>query len=196
MPEIILKNFDFVALTCINSRKSIVCDDIKDLLSKHKFRQKILKMTPQNSSIKLPAQPYSEKQGFILWEPKNMPGRCAFMATLSDGWATLIHNMGMTYKHECLKIRISKATVLYPICELLYYKSGTERRFIRSMKDEPRWEFYQKGKPLSFEKVDNYNKRRIKDRFTEELLLEYLLSIGWNLREELFWQTEKPYYKM
>jgi hypothetical protein len=196
MPEIIAKNRDFIALTCIKSSAFSVCTSIKDLLAKHNYPQRIVEVAPQSSSFELPAQPYNGKRGFILWEPKNANDRCAFMATFLDGWATLIHNMGTTYEHECLKIRISSATVTYPICELLYYIGGKEKRLIRSMKDEPRWDFYQKGEPFQFEKLDYYNKRRIKDRFTEELLLEYMLVMGWNLRDETFWKTESPYFRM
>ena len=183
-------------MTCINSSAFSVCNSIKDLLAQHNYPKSIVEVNPQKSSFELPAQPHSGKQGFILWEPKNATGRSAFMATFSDGWATLIHNMGTTYKHDCLKIRISSVTAIYPICELFYYEGGEEKRLIRSMKDEPRWEFYQKGAPLQFEKLDYYKKRRIKDRFSEELLLEYLLMMGWNIRDEIFWKTEIPYYRM
>jgi hypothetical protein len=199
MPDIIIRNRDFIALTCINSKSLDVCRDIEDLFHKSGNDKNILELDPQNSSFELPDQPYtpySGEMGFILWEPKNTPDKCAFMATFEDGWATLIHNIGINYKHECLNIRISKITVTYPICEFLYYQSGVEKRFIRSMKDDPRWEFYQKGESLSFEKLNYYNKRRIKDRFTEKLLLEYMNILGWDISENKFWDTEKPYYKM
>ena len=106
-----------------------------------------------------------------------------------------VDHIATKYRHDCLSIRVSSTMEEYPICELQYYEHGKEKRFIRSMKDEPKWEFYQKGKQLTFEKPDHYNKRRIKDRFNEELLLEYLHALGWDIRKNTFWETEKPYYK-
>ena len=194
MPDTILKNRNFISLTCMNSPITSVCKDIEDLLFKHSFKLKIIKVDPQNTILEMPYQ-NQNKIGFILWEPKNTNIGCAFMVTIQDGWYTLIYNIATKYRHDCLSIRVSSTMEEYPICELQYYEHGKEKRFIRSMKDEPKWEFYQKGKQLTFEKPDHYNKRRIKDRFNEELLLEYLHALGWDIRKNTFWETEKPYYK-
>ena len=126
MPELILKTRDYLALTCINSEIETVCNDIKDLLSKYKYKLKIIETLPESSSIELPDQPYNAKQGFLLWTPIERPGGCAFMATNSDGWSTLMYNMGTIYRHECLKMRISSPSVMYPICELAYYRNGAK----------------------------------------------------------------------
>ena len=195
MPDTILKNRNFVSLTCINSPIASVCKDIEDILNKHGFKLKVIMMNPHKTSFTLPDQQQS-KSGFVLWEPKNADTRCAFMATIYDGWYTLIRNIATKYKHDCSSIRVSSMAMEYPICELQCYVNGDHRRLIRIMKDGPRWDFFTMGTPLSFEKTENYKKRRIKDRFTEELLLEYLLIQGWDIKGNNFWETSKPYYRV
>lgn len=49
------------------------------------------------------------------------------------------------------------------------------------------WIFKTQGKELSFEKPENYSAKRVKDRFTPELLEEYLLAMGIRAFDEHFY---------
>ena len=46
------------------------------------------------------------------------------------------------------------------------------------MNDGGRWVFEQSGEPYPFEKLDAYERSRKRDRFTRELLEEYLQHFG------------------
>ncbi|WP_157362223.1 hypothetical protein [Haloechinothrix halophila] len=52
------------------------------------------------------------------------------------------------------------------------------RRLIRAACDRGRWSFGTEGEPFDFEEVENYSKRRIRDRFTPEMLERYLRALG------------------
>jgi len=55
---------------------------------------------------------------------------------------------------------------------------GNER-VIMALKED-RWIFYQKGKPLPFEDLSLYDKRKIKDRINLDVIINYLQEIGIN----------------
>lgn len=47
-------------------------------------------------------------------------------------------------------------------------------RVVSASNDGGRWVFDQFGEPFPFEKVERYQERRVRDRFTFEMLKEYL----------------------
>lgn len=51
-------------------------------------------------------------------------------------------------------------------------------RVIYAVNDGGPWEFGQFGEPLPFEETERYRARRIKDRFTLEMLRDYLQELG------------------
>lgn len=56
---------------------------------------------------------------------------------------------------------------------LMYVRTIDAGRF-----DSGRWEFLTWGTPQPFEDTDAYGRKRIRDRFTREMLLDYLLALG------------------
>lgn len=55
----------------------------------------------------------------------------------------------------------------------LYY-----RRVVAARSNDGRWSFDNDGEPFPFEELDRYSARRIRDRFTPEMLERYLLALG------------------
>ncbi len=51
-------------------------------------------------------------------------------------------------------------------------------RSVAAISDDGRWEFHQGGQVQEFEDVERYSARRIKDRFTGEMLERYLKAMG------------------
>lgn len=52
------------------------------------------------------------------------------------------------------------------------------RREITAANDGGRWVFSQFGEPYPFEDLDAYGRRRIRDRFTQDMLHHYLEALG------------------
>ncbi|WP_052665080.1 hypothetical protein [Nitriliruptor alkaliphilus] len=52
------------------------------------------------------------------------------------------------------------------------------RRVLTAANDGGRWVFDSFGEPFGFEDVGTYEKRRIRDRFTGEMLMKYLVELG------------------
>ncbi|MBM7773971.1 hypothetical protein JOD54_004175 [Actinokineospora baliensis] len=52
-------------------------------------------------------------------------------------------------------------------------------RAIDAVKDS-KWIFETSGEPLSFEEIENYSKRLVRDRFTVDMLRRYCVSLGFD----------------
>lgn len=60
----------------------------------------------------------------------------------------------------------------------LYGPDGKEIRVIYAANDGGKWRFGEHGSPFAFEEVEKYRAKRIRDRFTGEMLSNYLRNLG------------------
>jgi hypothetical protein len=60
-------------------------------------------------------------------------------------------------------------------------------RAVSALNDGGRWVFDQSGEPFPFEKLEQYQERRVRDRFTFDMLKEYLRHLGLSPFEEDFY---------
>ncbi|MGZ3461258.1 MAG: hypothetical protein ACXU86_22440 [Archangium sp.] len=63
-------------------------------------------------------------------------------------------------------------------------------RVVSASNDGGRWVFDQFGEPFPFEKLEQYQARRVRDRFTFDMLEEYLRHLGLSPFEEDFYLPE------
>jgi hypothetical protein len=62
-------------------------------------------------------------------------------------------------------------------------------RTIQLADDDGQWVFTARGTPFPFEDLQQYNKRKVRDRFTLELLADYLHHLGVRAFDEDFYRT-------
>ncbi|HEX8698356.1 MAG TPA: hypothetical protein VF815_05935 [Myxococcaceae bacterium] len=60
-------------------------------------------------------------------------------------------------------------------------------RALGASNDGGRWVFDESGEPFAFEQVEKYQERRVRDRFTFEMLKDYLRHLGLSPFEEDFY---------
>ena len=63
-------------------------------------------------------------------------------------------------------------------------------RTLYATNDGGHWVFGQSGEPLPFEKVEQYQARRVRDRFTLDMLKDYLRHLGLHPFEQDFYMPE------
>lgn len=96
-------------------------------------------------------------------------------AYFDSGWrgtdcSTTVANLA---ENRCMGMRA--ATDEFGNIWTVYGSNGVDVRHISATEEAPgEWEFRQEGEPFPFEEVARYKKRRIRDRFPVELLVEYL----------------------
>ena len=92
----------------------------------------------------------------------------------SDGCASILYNLNRVYNIEGLNTSYNKLGISFN------YYSKKSKRTVNSYCENGKWVFYQNGDSLPFENIENYSKRKIKERFNRDILREYLVTIGIN----------------
>lgn len=64
-------------------------------------------------------------------------------------------------------------------------------RLVRILGEDAGYEFYQKGDPQAFEQIEAYNKRRVEDRLTFDMLKSYCEALGIRPFDEDFYNPRK-----
>jgi hypothetical protein len=142
-----------------------------------------------------PDQPYHAKEGdppLVLWSPLCAPETTAFMPHVSSGDYFVAMYASEQFGFSLVEVRsTSPECAADHINEFATYDGigRKPRRFIRTMSDDPKWNFYTEGEPLAFENLSVYKARRIRDRFNREMLLSYMEHWGAPVRSPNFWRS-------
>ncbi|MDR0611328.1 MAG: hypothetical protein LBG58_14560 [Planctomycetaceae bacterium] len=137
--------------------------------------------------------------------------KAAFLETQSE-WIAVFENRGiesniigyLSEKLHCLGVRVCICEHTYTggltgqcgalqmeIFSFNFTENKNREKAIRAVylqiDDNDKWIFGESGDPLPFEDTAIYKKRRIKERFTEELLISYCEKLGIRLLDEDFY---------
>ncbi len=194
-----LLGYKYLIFTCIKEDISIFKNEISQLLSNNTKFPANWNVTQTNLNFKdiyypAPSGGGSHFMNFIIWEPLNRQGTTVFYVNYRDGWNSFIENYAKKFSKTCIQVGMPDEDTNYPMFRFSYYE-GTKQRVILSYKDDKKWEFFQKGEIMPFEDDVYYKKRTIKDRLPNNLIVDYLKRLGWNIDDVNFWDTNKPVYK-
>ncbi len=131
-----------------------------------------------------------------------IPTRSPWTAYIDNGWQGTDAASAMSYMAETLGCR-GMRVVAVPhtlrqdkgrhgaVMFELYGPRQTDwlnyLRTIYAMNDGGRWVFGQSGEPFPFEKLEQYQARKVRDRFTFDMLKEYLHHLGLSPFQEDFY---------
>lgn len=133
-----------------------------------------------------------------LWTPENSEGIACF-ANLEGGMPFLSYRLMKIRQFEitqvCLEFDID-SEFNYAMRVFHHIDINGNERYVRVMQD-PKWDFWEQGERLSFEQVEKYSERFIKKRLTNDMILDYALALGWDLRSPDFWKSsmDARYYE-
>jgi hypothetical protein len=132
-----------------------------------------------------------------------IPTRSAWTAYVENGWTGTDAASPMSYMARRLSIRGLRVVAVphtlrgdrgrYGAVMLEVYgpkqpgKISSTVRALAAANDGGRWVFEQEGEPFPFEHVEQYQARRVRDRFTFEMLKDYLRHLGLSPFEEDFY---------
>jgi len=132
-----------------------------------------------------------------------IPTRSAWTAYVENGWTGTDAASPMSYMARRLSIRCLRVVAVphtlrgdrgrYGAVMLEVYgpeqpgKISNTVRALAAANDGGRWVFEQSGEPFPFEQVEQYQARRVRDRFTFEMLKDYLRHLGLAPFEEDFY---------
>jgi hypothetical protein len=153
----------------------------------------------QTLSALLPlTSPESRRDLFI-------PTRSSWTAYVENGWGGTDAASVMGYMAEALgcrgmrvvavphTLRKDKGRYGAVIFELYGPRQTHWLNYVRTLyasNDGGHWVFGQSGEPFPFEKVERYQARKVRDRFTFDMLKEYLHHLGLSPFQEDFYLPE------
>lgn len=150
-----------------------------------------MRVKATNSSLDFPTQPYSRSDvdvPMLLWSPATAPELTAFMPSVSSG-DYFFTSYCVQFKFEVIELRSTTSLATTQVNEFVAYAGGTKLRVVQALQDSPRWVFFQKGEPLPFEAMEQYQSRLVKHRLTRDTVLTYAESWGAPVRSPGFWET-------
>ncbi len=133
-----------------------------------------------------------------------IPTRSAWTAYVENGWTGTDAASPMSYMAQRLSIRCLRVVAVPHTLHkhqggrygaVMLDMFGPEKlekilNYVRSIyaaNDGGRWVFGHSGEPFPFEQVEKYQARRVRDRFTFEMLKDYLRHLGLAPFEEDFY---------
>jgi hypothetical protein len=124
----------------------------------------------------------------LLFEPESLPDKTVKIANLQDGWMTMCNLLANKIQGQHLRA-ITSVDKDYPVTSFDVLNNGKSIRYVRAFREDPSWEFYERGERQFFEEPLNYKKRLVRDRLNREILFSYLAKLGWDLTDPLFWRS-------
>jgi len=133
-----------------------------------------------------------------------IPTRSAWTAYVENGWTGTDAASAMSVMARRLSIRGLRVVAVphtlrkdgggrYGAVMLDVFgpeQLGKIHNYVRALgasNDGGRWVFDQEGEPFAFEQVEKYQERRVRDRFTFEMLKDYLRHLGLSPFDEDFY---------
>jgi len=166
--------------------RKIFAEEIES--GKYQVRRNILDL--KSVEIGNPLAGGRSKKLALAFAPETSPMHCVFVSRSSDGWHTLVNRLNSELKTRCISVGTTSDSADYPANSIRVYESGHDVRLVRAMLDGDRWDFFEKGIIQPFENPGNYKKRKIRDRLSREIVLEYLENIGLDVQAPAFWNAE------
>ena len=184
----IVRNFSF-----INADLESVSDAICQIESDHNVKKVAMPL-----SIDLSCVHYRTPVGkLFLWSPDKC--RTAMFGNQGDGFYTLCcilcHRYGfdITSIALTLYVDIEAEQDYYEFREFSHQFSDGRDRYVRVMQD-PRWDFFERGEPFPFEQTEKYTERIKKKRLTNDMILDYVEAMGYDVRNPDFWKSDNAVY--
>lgn len=126
-----------------------------------------------------------------LWTPCNSEVTACF-TNLKDGWNSLFYWLRKRRNFEITHLAFSHDVPndedYYAFRHFHHIAEDGSERYVRVMQD-PRWDFWEQGEIMPFEQIEKYSERFIRNRLTNDMLLDYALAMGWDLRSPDFWKS-------
>lgn len=125
----------------------------------------------------------------VVWQPSNMSFGSVLIPNSGDGRIQLMRHLNRRFQIRYFSARLARDHKKQGVCSFEHADETGVKRVAYVILDRG-WEFYEQGPVLPFEKSVYYQHRRIADRLTPAIVIEYLKTLGWDLEDEAFWKSK------
>ena len=139
----------------------------------------------------LPLETNARIVKILLWKPRKHKKTVLFA---NSDILTIIYNINRIRKLAItgimLDLDLPGEDHYLPCYYFEHWNKDNSFRLVRVMCD-PRWVFYEEGERFPFEQVEKYNERIKKKRLTNDMIKDYVTAMGWNIRDEGFFDSDQ-----
>jgi hypothetical protein len=128
----------------------------------------------------------------LVFSPRGREDVTVVFSDLTDGWITLTYWMTKHAPCQAWVFRAARPTVEWPLLGYEHIDSGESKRVVQLIRDDPRWEFYQRGHPVPEEDTSRFTAKPKKARLRYEDVLDLAERLGYPVRSPAFWTSSKP----
>lgn len=176
--------------TCLECKTMDVIDMIQNLYNRGTVKRLLYEDVYEQTLRPPKYGKYLEKK-ILLWKPKGR-SYCSMVGSCLSNFFPQVRWINREY-HVCVTGYSAYNDKDYPFYDFFRYEPEGLRRYVRTMKDDPRWEFYQEGEPFEFEDVSRYSRRLKRERLDRDMVIEYMRQMGYDLEDPSFYETDECY---
>lgn len=187
--------YDYFTLSIIQDNIDNVSTFLNDRLIGFSLTKKLMNNVDFKNVCSTKTLPYnSNKIKFILFEPSTNPDVTVFFPNFSDGWYTAVYNYTRLNNKGAFQVGFTvENTMEHPAFFFKFlhtHKGQIKERTVHAIKED-KWVFLAEGNPLAIEDIENYSKKKIKDRINNEIIIGYLKKAGYNLTDNNFFKSNR-----
>lgn len=189
----VLKEFEVIPINCLWIGPDELIHTIKLMREEDETRNWAYAKRPLNlKDIYFPTPPKggAHLPKFAVWQPANMSFGSVLIPNYGDGLIQLMRHLNRRFKIRYFSAHLSRDHRKEGICRFEHADETEAKRVVQVILDS-QWEFYDKGAVLFFEKATIYHQRKIADRLTPAVVVQYLETLGWDLESEEFWKSKE-----
>jgi hypothetical protein len=132
---------------------------------------------------------YSGFENFYAFQSTQNKEYIVFISNAGDGQSSLMYVTSNRMNVPVYSFSLYSTESEYEENYSFKYKKGEIARAVLLYMEEV-FVFYQDGIPLDIEDISYYQKRRKRDRLSNEILIEYINKLGFNFQHETFWESK------
>jgi hypothetical protein len=137
---------------------------------------------------------HSRDREAAIFAPSIWSEGCILKSNASDGFYPLVLQISHRLACKTIHWELSAPSVSEAdFVNAFYFNDCGDkvRRVARCMREESgRWEFFAAGELQVFERPEYYSRKRYDDRMNRQILLEYLLALGMDVKDDAFWSSK------
>jgi hypothetical protein len=125
----------------------------------------------------------------VFFNSIQKPDSIIFHSNINDGYYTLMNVISYNFNIPIYSFSLYKEDSKFSEGYSMFYREGKKKERVVMLLKEDKWVFYQRGEPLFFENTELYSKPRLKQRLSNEILIEYINKLGFSFNNEYFFEN-------
>jgi hypothetical protein len=187
-----LTEFDVLPINLIWKDSNALIDLIRTVKMESGSDWSFEKRPLDLKSLYFPAPPKggAHLPRFAVWQPKNRDFGSVMVSNYEDGLIQLMRHLNKRFAVSYFSALIARDYRKRGFCNFEYRGELGATRVVYVIRD-PTWKFFENGERLYFENPAYYETKKIADRMTPAILVEYLKSLHWNVESASFWTSDE-----